>query len=391
MGAWRGRFEVENIPVYSEDPVKAAQEHWHARKQSAVRRGLEQKARKSLAINNSQATPRFRGKGLGPRTGRTIAEALHEESASDREPVLPWCTVLPTVVPGAEKIEIQRKDACDSMRMIVFGRIGTENKFIDKDKMYYEQMGTKEHVLRLWSMWIEVDEAECGEISFVEFCKHIPKTRTDRHGLAEKVMKLLTAIKRPSVTLSDFLRIMWPGSRDEHLKQMKSWLQDFERRRLRVPTPPLLSDDQRDGLAENFRVYDKKQHGAVSITELIMAGLITEEMHALFREFDTDNNGMLDAEEFPQMLCPCGYRAERGSRACFDEEGQRLILDDSDPEFPFWKRFDIETSQRDLDGWIHPALRTNESDRRVIRGSKDSRRPSVVPSSKDSRRPSVVG
>merc|ERR1719440_2303219 len=118
-------------------------------------------------------------------------------------------------------------------------------------------MGTKEQVLRLWQMWILVDEAECGEVDFVEFSKHIPKSRTDRQGLAEKVMKLLMGIKRPTVTLSDFLRILWPGSRDEHLKEMKSWLQDFERRRQRVPTPPLLSDEQRDGLEQNFRVYDK--------------------------------------------------------------------------------------------------------------------------------------
>lgn len=391
-------LEFQNIPVDNilefdplalSNPLSAAKDAREARRQAEERRKNALKTRQIRQAEQNVATSSSRSSKDRPTRSRTkVLERDESNTTMERAPVHAWATVLPSVgppVPGGPKIPIPRKDACDSLRIMLFGRIGSE-KFVDKEKIYYENIGTKEQVLKLWSLWVAVDEEETGEIDFVEFCKYVPKAGhipkgdifrkgdKDRQGLGDKIMKFLSSWKRPVVTLSDCFRILWPGARDEHMKEMKSWLQDHERMRHRVPTPPLLSNDQQEGLSENFRAYDRDASGTVSINELIYAGLITEEMECVFREFDQDNNGMLDAEEFLQMLCPCGYRAEESSRSCFDEEGKRLILDDSDPECIFWKRFELEKAQRDVDGWIHPALRSNESDRR------DCRPPTGTPS-----------
>ena len=60
-------------------------------------------------------------------------------------------------------------------------------------------------------------------------------TRTTRSRTSNARGAQLARAIHAKVTLSDCFRILSPGARDEHMKEMKSWLQDHERMRHRVP------------------------------------------------------------------------------------------------------------------------------------------------------------
>jgi len=136
--------------------------------------------------------------------------------------------------------------------------------------------------------------------------------------------------KKSSFTLEDMMRTIWMKAKRFEVNKMKDWCKQFidEARNARVQTPPVLQQGELDGLKSVFKHYDAEGNGELSFEQLVTLGLIFEDQIDKCREeWDSDHNGVLDMQEFCQMMCPAGYRATRDSQIGTLKDGTRVKFD----------------------------------------------------------------
>lgn len=236
--------------------------------------------------------------------------------------------VIDAVGPS-KKIDVFRREACDAVRIIVFGAIGNERETQtrEREKIYHENCGTYEKVIKLWKVFGQIDEDHSGRIDILELKAYAEKINQKKSG--EKASNALLG-KKSLITVDDFMRLIWPCAQTEHLKKMNGWIKDYTSSIRRVKTPPVLPDTEFEGLIENFRFFDADRSGTVSLDELVASGLIDEdEAKGYLSEWDhTGEEGTFNEMEFCRMMCPAGYRAYAEAPVATDKDGNQIILEE---------------------------------------------------------------
>jgi len=156
--------------------------------------------------------------------------------------------------------------------------------------------------------------------------------------------------KKSSFTLEDMLRTIWMKAKRFEVNKMKDWCKQFidEARNARVQTPPVLQQGELDGLKSVFKHYDAEGNGELSFEQLVTLGLIFEDQIDKCREeWDSDHNGVLDMQEFCQMMCPAGYRATRDSQIGTLKDGTRVKFD---VVANLWRLENPDTSRLSMNG-----------------------------------------
>lgn len=259
---------------------------------------------------------------------RDVIDAMTKHRESRREE-------LSAAQLGAISMAIkQRRDACDSLRCLVFGLVGNEDWRRNEQHLLYEQRrGNKDEVLQLFKVWTQIDEDGSGDIEYHEFIDFFSKTKADRL-LGMKCVKYLVGSgeeqlpheeKRRGCTVEDMMRLIWLKAADEDVAFMLNIFKLAALHNKRLPTPKLLPKRKRNELLENFKWLDKENKGIISYNDLVDGGLMDEETaDELMTKYDTDGSGDLDGEEFLEMLCPHGYRAHEGSKKVVDTDGNKI-------------------------------------------------------------------
>mmetsp|Transcript_5726 Transcript_5726/g.10206 ORF Transcript_5726/g.10206 Transcript_5726/m.10206 type:complete len:703 (-) Transcript_5726:87-2195(-) len=274
-----------------------------------------------------------------------------------------WDKLLDAICPSQQKISQDRKEACQMLRFFVYGKVGNETALSarDRDRIYYESIGSKQEVFQLFGMWRKLDDDNSGRVDIGEFrafaesymtqmmamgdsengnSPHMEDSQFRMQGTAEENMKFISKLcdklaqlllgKKSSFVIEDMMRLIWPCSQISDIKQMKQWCKELasQAQQQRVKTPPVLSAAECEGLASVFRHFDDDDSGSVSIEELIGKGLIYEDqVDSYLLDWDRNGDGVLSLTEFLEMMCPSGYRATQESTVGTLPTGQRIFLD----------------------------------------------------------------
>lgn len=278
-----------------------------------------------------------------------VAKHLSEQRSAMKKRGSAFEVVRPT-----QKISINRKAACDALRLFVFGHVGNEH--IDekthpkeKDATYYETRGTTEQVETLGSLWTSLDKdgnGWCDISEFREFLQQKGLTKQQREW-GERTVSLLLG-KKSSFCIEDMMRILWPCAPVEKLLEMTGIVEDAkEKEQTYIPPPVVIPSDDREALKHIFRHLDEEDKGRVTFQMLADGGLIDKT--ALSRYIDEwdpvfNSDGTLGIEDFITMLCPVGYRAAEDARVACDAEGNIIYLDGK-----MWKRKHADSDQYSVD------------------------------------------
>ncbi|CAJ1403378.1 unnamed protein product [Effrenium voratum] len=258
-----------------------------------------------------------------------------------------------------QKMSPLRRDACQLLRMFVFGAVGNENckNRRERENVFFESCGTKDDMLKLLQAWDKVDTNDSGRIDMGELqrladrlmidvaaafawqenigisganmdklsgCRMpawIENTSVEErvrfvHKLCERLTAVLSTARKSSFCLEDLMRLIWSCSSEEDLRQMRSWCEEINhtRDKWRVSPPPVLPEEEKAALQAVFNFFDKDSGGTVTANELIMSGLIDKDYAKSFiRQVDTDGSGEIDIVEFCELMCPHGFRATEKS------------------------------------------------------------------------------
>jgi len=269
---------------------------------------------------------------------------------------------ISTIIRPSGELSQQQIESCTIARLFVFGHLG-ENKLMtvaEREASFKNGMGTKEEVCLLHVCYLRLDNDNSGRVDMAEFRKgamqnlmqlsrkkrrgllpgfEIPQ-ELDQHFTLESESAQINFIygrmygmlfgKKSSIVLQDLMRLVWPCAKLNALQEMTSWCQGMvdSARNTRVSTPPVLDQDEFDGLCSVFRHYDEDGVGEIPFDRLVAVGLIyADEVVRWREEWDADGNGMLDMLEFCDMMCPAGYRATRRSLVGSTKDGRRVRFD----------------------------------------------------------------
>lgn len=225
--------------------------------------------------------------------------------------------------------EIQKKkEACDSIRFLVFGRLGNESmKANEKHLMYESRQGTRQEIFKLHQVWSQMDEDGSGDIELQEFMNFFSRKKADRL-LGMRCVKFLVGDKEgASCTVQDMMKLIWLKATPSDIAAMLEVFREAAFHQKRIPTPALLPRRKKKELVENFRWLDKEKKGVISYSDLVDSGLVDEQTaNELMAKYDTDQSGDLDEDEFMEMLCPNGYRAHSKVTQAVDEHGRGLTF-----------------------------------------------------------------
>lgn len=229
----------------------------------------------------------------------------------------------------AQHIQRQR-EACESLRLLVFGRVGNEDWLIqDRHRIFEVQRGTEAEIETFVEQWMLLDEDDSGTIDFTEFLDFFTKKKADKL-LGMRCVRYLVGrtgehhVYR-TVDRTDLIRLLWLKATDEDVKAMEALFDLKKLSHATVEPPPLLPKRRKRELLENFRDLDSEGTGLVPYNELVLAGLTDKDMMKELREkYDKDGNGTLDFEEFLEMLCPYGFRAHEEVTVAVNKEGDAM-------------------------------------------------------------------
>lgn len=309
-------------------------------------------------------------------------DAANDEGANTARAADP--EVLEAVSKNA-KLGALRREACQLIRFFFFGNIGNETRkgTKEKEKVYYDTVGSREQVKALFNIWDRMDSDNTNRVEFQEFRVFVERSATDRGQgherrnslsgapekkeaifsffqsnsqednlkfagkLIEKVASVLMS-KKSFFVLEDMMRLIWPCSSFEDLKKMRQWCEEFSltNAKWRVPTPKVLSASEFEALSAVFKYFDKDGSGTVTAEELVHSGLLDREQASRYMaEILTDAGGEMTLNEFCEMMCPNGYRAALTSMIGTDDAGRRVVLDE---KLGGWRR---EEDRNVRDAW----------------------------------------
>jgi len=153
-------------------------------------------------------------------------------------------------------------------------------------------------------------------------------------------------------TREEMMRLIWMKATDEDISAMMMVVSFIKLRELRAHTPPMLPRRKRKELVENFQYIDHHRKGQVRYHDMVEAGLVEHAIVVeLQKQYDRGGDGMLDCEEFVEMLCPYGYRAHEGVRQAILLDGQCM------------SKVTCEVGRHRFSGWLMDKDATDFRDR----------------------------
>eukprot|EP00747_Dinoflagellata_sp_TGD_P211832 gnl/TRDRNA2_/TRDRNA2_85013_c0_seq1.p1 gnl/TRDRNA2_/TRDRNA2_85013_c0~~gnl/TRDRNA2_/TRDRNA2_85013_c0_seq1.p1 ORF type:complete len:486 (-),score=101.52 gnl/TRDRNA2_/TRDRNA2_85013_c0_seq1:315-1772(-) len=246
-----------------------------------------------------------------------------------------------------EKAELRTKEACESLRFLVFGVTGTEAGKRAKDRVncFAQRCGTHAEVMQLHKVWNQMDEDGSGDIEFSEFLNFFNRSKADRLLGMRCVKYLVGAMEQQQrgedndgqatgCKIEDMMRLIWLGAKAADMQQMMQWFREAEFERLRVPLPPLLPKRKRRQILDNFPQLER---GPIRFYDFMTSGLVDIDTAREIREqYAMELNDELSEELLLEMLCPNGYRAHANVKTAVDGEGRTLQY----------------ISNQDFSGWV---------------------------------------
>lgn len=233
---------------------------------------------------------------------------------------------------------LKHREACETMRQLVFGAVGYEHLPGDKDRLDFLahlRRGSKAEIETFCELWCKLDKDHDGTVDVEEFISYFKKRPVDRimgKRCLRYLMPILKAAGRESAIKEDFLSIMWLRASAEDIQEM---LGVFNHHRLRLfakKPPKLLSEKRRMELVEEFATLDEDNEGEVPFRVLVDKGIVDRSMLPYLRnKYDESGRGRFGSKEYLEMLAPVGCRAHREVTKLLDKGGdfKRLVT---------WKR-----------------------------------------------------
>lgn len=267
-------------------------------------------------------TPKGKGKDTTPRS----SQSKREES-----PGSPRFQASSAAATAALKAEMRTREACESLRFLVFGT-QTYSRKQEGGAFYEQRCGKQQEIVKLFSVWNQMDEDGSGDVEFQEFLSFFSRSKADRLLGMRCVKYLVGNLKEQEdedepdgCRIEDMMRLIWLKATQDDIKQMMQWFREAEFRHDLAPTPPLLPKRKRREVLENFPAIDKGGQ-EISFEDLVDSGLVDESTAKDFRQqYDRSNSNRIDENLLLEMLCPNGYRAHPTVKTCADSEGQPLV------------------------------------------------------------------
>lgn len=379
-------MSLSELPLLPEDPVEAYfQEEERKKKEQSKKDAAQPKLGKSRLQNilksNKMTELRTEVKDK-PNEAikklpslKTFADVIRtvSDTQSETKKTTFWSELLDALYPK-QKISTQRRDACQMMRIFVLGAVGNENvkSKRDKENVFYENIGSKEDMMKLCDAWDKIDVDNAGKVDMMELRSFGGRLMIDvvaanawsstvgvsgktleqvsgkarlsgwlgltppderpkfAQRLVERMGSVLLSSRKSHFHLEDIMRLMWSCASVDDLKQMRDWCNEcnLTRDKYRASTPPVLPDEEKSALQAVFTFFDKDGGGSLSVAELIMSGLMDRDYAKRFvSEVDQDGSGEIDSTEFCELMCPNGFRAHEHSETGSTPLGEGIRYD----------------------------------------------------------------
>lgn len=234
---------------------------------------------------------------------------------------------------AAMKAELRTRDACESLRFLVFGAEGMLGGS-KKGKAFYEQRcGTREEVVQLQAVWTQMDEDGSGDVEFQEFLNYFGKSKADRLLGMRCVKYLIGALKdegdedeKPQgCGIEDMMKLIWLKAQADDISKMMEYFREAAFETERSPTPPVLPPKKRRELIENFPKIDIPDR-PFTIDDIADTGLVDDTViKDLKNKFACNSKDVITETLLLEMLGPHGYRAHRDVKKCFNADGEPLV------------------------------------------------------------------
>eukprot|EP00930_Biecheleria_cincta_P058073 TRINITY_DN43923_c0_g1_i1.p1 TRINITY_DN43923_c0_g1~~TRINITY_DN43923_c0_g1_i1.p1 ORF type:complete len:631 (+),score=116.07 TRINITY_DN43923_c0_g1_i1:102-1994(+) len=385
----RRLMSLSELPLLPEDPVETFfQEEEERKKKEQPKKDLAPKLGKTRMQNFLQSSKmtelraEVKGQSDGDLTRNSafiksfadIVKNVQDTHVETRKSTF-WNELLDALYPK-QKISTQRREACQMMRIFVLGAVGNENVRAkrDKENVFYESIGSKEDMVKLCDAWDKIDVDNSGRVDMMELRSFGGRLMIDvvaanawsstvgvsgktleqvsgsgksrlsgwlgvtppeerakfAQRLVERMGSVLISSRKSQFSLEDVMRLMWSCSSVDDLKQMRDWCNEcnLTRDKYRVSTPPVLPPEEKSALQAVFTFFDKDGGGTLSVSELIMSGLMDRDYAKRFiTEVDQDGSGEIDSSEFCEMMCPNGFRAHEDSETGSTPLGESVRFD----------------------------------------------------------------
>jgi len=268
----------------------------------------------SLGSSRVQSpSPMTSGRAASPATG---PGASATRTASLKE------TAARMASSAALKAEKRKRDACESIRILVFGHAVHEGC---KSIIFEQSIGTREQVWQLHLVWSQLDEDGSGDVTLDEFISFFSRNKADRI-LGMRCVKYLTS-NSPGTTgvrLEDMMHLIWLKATRQDVDAMMQMLREAKFETNRVPTPPLMPPRRRREILDNFP--EIKRSGNMTYLDLVENDVVSHSLAMdLKQQYDKNNSNLINKELLLEMMCPCGYRAHGGVDEAVDSLGRPIV------------------------------------------------------------------
>lgn len=246
--------------------------------------------------------------------------------------------------PKALQIE---REACDSIRTLIFDGVGNESwKDSQKHLIYEQARGSSEEMRRFVEFWVAMDEDGSGTIETDEFLNFFKRRRQDR-SLGIRIMRYVTGFRSAktgeprSWTMGDLMKLVWLEAKEEDVEAMLQMFKIHRLSGLKVQPLPLLPKKMRRQLEKNFQLIDHDEDGFITFTDMVEAGFIgLDDVCKLRKTYGREDKTGLDITDFVEMLCPNGFQASEKARSAYDINGKRI------------HHISIDEDCKQFDGWL---------------------------------------
>jgi hypothetical protein len=180
--------------------------------------------------------------------------------------------------------------------------------------------------------WEKLDPRFVGVVHTSELLQEIlvSRNQTADHFKARRMELGAASLARllsSSVTVEDFVAIIWPDCNSRARREIKGIIAYLVYMSMSVEPLACLDDNRRLDYLAVFEQMDLDGSGTLEVDELEETGLFTPEDFAdIVQRYDTDGDGTVDMVEFLELVTPEGYRGHPYCTSCNTVDGERLQL-----------------------------------------------------------------
>jgi len=238
-------------------------------------------------------------------------------------------------------ISLERRDACEAIRLFLFNTIGHEGIEAHhlsnywKKKVFSDGEGTAKQCSLLYDLWGRLDPDFTWFTNIYQLQTYLHQVHPRKRALGLKFVSFLVSREKNRFSVEDAMRIIWPGSSVTQLSSMKALMaaehEENKRKKAKTATPPVLPEEEHEALTRVFKQLDTNQTGRVSFQALED---LRDELHRplvdsdVVRDYtaiwDPEGNGYFGLETFLQMMCPAGFRCSAQSNVVVSPNGDRI-------------------------------------------------------------------